>query len=379
MVTKAGSPKPANSSSLLRVMNDDAATAKLPAGLSEAEVKRMYEGMVMIRAYDERSLKLQRSGRIGFCVTSIGEEATQIGTVAALQDQDWIFPSYRQYGIAMYRGVSLASMAAHLYGNADDFAVGRQMPAHYTFADKNFVSISSVIGTQIIHAVGAAMAAQYKGDKVVTAAYFGDGGTSSNDFHSSLTFAGVYKAPVIFCLVNNQYAISLPVSKQTGADELYKKGEGYGVRSVRVDGNDVIAVYQATKEAAEYGRAGKGPTLLELLTYRSGSHSSSDDPTRYRSKEEMDAWKQRDPLERMKRYMQQLGLWTETYDNEVWESARSQINKATADAEARPQPEWESMFDHVYSDVPPFLQAQRDELMARESGLELSNEGEFPL
>jgi len=364
---------------LLQVIRDDEQSAQLPPGLTAEVAKRMYEGMIAVRVYDERSLKLQRSGRIGFCVTSFGEEATQIGTVAALEEKDWIYPSYRQYGVAMYRGVSLAHMAAHLYGNADDLAVGRQMPAHYTFADKNFVSISSVIGTQIIQAVGTAMAAQYKGDDVVSATYFGDGATSSNDFHSALTFAGVSKAPVLFFLVNNQYAISLPVEKQSGLDELYRKGLGYGVHSVRVDGNDVVAVYQATKEAAERARKGQGPTFLELLTYRAGSHSSSDDPSRYRSKEEMDYWKSRDPIERMKKYLQQLGLWSEAYETHTWENARDKINQATSDAEKTSQPAWETLFDHVYADLPPHLAAQRDELMKNESDLKLTNEGEFPL
>ncbi len=364
---------------LIKVIKDDAKTANLPNGLSEADVKRMYEGMVAIRVYDERSLKLQRSGRIGFCVTSFGEEATQIGTVAALQDIDWIFPSYRQYGVAMYRGVDLSLMAAHLYGNKQDLAKGRQMPAHYTFKDKRFVSISSVIGTQIIHAVGCAMAAKYKKDPAISVTYFGDGATSSNDFHSGLNFAGVMKAPVLFFLVNNQYAISLPVKKQTAQPELYKKGEGYGVRSVRVDGNDVIAVYQATKEAAELARAGEGPTLLELLTYRAGSHSSSDDPTRYRETAESEEWKRKDPIERMKKYLQQVGIWTEAYEEQVWEEARFRINKATSEAESVEQPDWASLFENVYEEMPPMLVEQQQALLANESHLELNNEGEFPL
>lgn len=364
---------------LLQVMKDDGKTVKLPADLTEADVKRMYEGMIQIRVYDERSLKLQRSGRIGFCVTSYGEEATQIGTAAALQDADWVFPSYRQYGVAMYRGVPLDVLTSHLFGNKDDVAKGRQMPAHYTFRDKKFVSISSVIGTQIIQAVGCAMAAKSRGDKIVAGTYFGDGGTSSNDFHSGMNFAGVYKAPVLFFCVNNQYAISLPVSKQTACPELYRKGEAYGVTGVRVDGNDVIAVYQATKAAADRARRGDGPTLLELLTYRTGSHSSSDDPSRYRAKEESEQWVQKDPIERMKRYLQQVGIWTQEYEDEVWESCRFRINKAIADEENNVQPEWSTMFEDVYAEMPKSLQMQRDELLAKESGLELTNEGEFPL
>jgi pyruvate dehydrogenase E1 component alpha subunit len=364
---------------LLQVMKDDGKTAKLPSDLKEADVKRMYEGMVAIRVYDERSLKLQRSGRIGFCVTSFGEEATQIGTAAALQEKDWIFPSYRQYGVAMYRGVPLDTLTAHLFGNEDDIAKGRQMPAHYSYADKHFVSISSVIGTQIIQAVGCGMAAKMRGDDSVSVTYFGDGATSSNDFHSGLNFAGVYKAPVLFFCVNNQYAISLPVHKQTAVQELHMKGTGYGVPGVRVDGNDVIAVYQATKAAAERARDGEGPTLLELLTYRAGSHSSSDDPSRYRSSDESEHWKQKDPLERMKRYLQQVGIWTPDYEEQVWEETRFRINKAISDQEGKGQPAWDSMFEHVYAEMPALLKEQRDELLKLESDLELTNEGEFPL
>lgn len=364
---------------LLRVMRDADKTAELPPGMNEALVKKMYESMILIRAYDERSLKLQRSGRIGFCVTAFGEEATQIGTAAALEDRDWVLPSYRQYGVAMYRNVSLTDMADHLFGNANDNSMGRQMPAHYTFKDKNFVSISSVIGTQIIHAVGVAMGAKYKGDDVIACTYFGDGATSANDFHSAMTFAGAMKAPVLFFLVNNQYAISLPVAKQCGVEEMYKKGEGYGIHSVRVDGNDVIAVYQAAKACADRARAGEGPAFLELLTYRAGSHSSSDDPTRYRSKEEMDFWKNRDPIERMKNYLKQTGIWSESYEEEAWESARFKVNKATQEAQSRPQPEWETLFDHVYEEIPSTLAEQKSEFLTHERGLTLSNEGEFPL
>ena len=378
MVTQKGG-KPGNAGTLFRVMQDDAKTVDLPADLTEFDVKRMYEGMIGVRAYDERALKLQRSGRIGFCVTSFGEEATQIGTAHALRDEDWIVPAYRQHGIAMYRGVSLYTMAAHLFGNTDDAVVGRQMPAHYTFRDKNFVSASSVIGSQIIHAVGCAMAMQYKGDSAISAAYFGDGATSAADFHSALTFAGVYKAPVLFCCINNQYAISLPVEKQSGVEALYLKGIGYGVNSLRVDGNDVIAVYEATREAAERARNGEGPTLLELLTYRAGSHSSSDDPTRYRSKTEQDEGAKKDPIVRMRNYLQKLGLWDETYENEVWETWRDKINEATNRASEQPEPGWETVWENVYEEPTPQMIEQREEFREHESHLERTNEGEFPL
>ncbi len=367
------------SDTLYKVMEDNVKSPKLPEGLSEDDIKRMYEGMIAIRAYDERQKRLQRSGRIGFCVTSTGEEAVQVGTAHALQPNDWVYPYYRQYGVLLYRDVPMDVLADHLYGNQADLAKGRQMPAHYTHKDTHFVSFSSVIGTHLIHAVGTAMAAKYKKDPSVTVTYIGDGGTSSSDFHSAMTFAGVYKPPVVLFIVNNQYAISLPVSKQCGATNLSLKGEGYGVPAVRVDGNDVVAVYQAAKEAYTRARNGEGPTLVELLTYRAGPHSSSDDPTRYRGNE-ADEWLQHnDPIERAKRYMQQLGIWTQAYDDQVWEETRTRINLATTEAEKRQEPDWASMFEDVYAEMPPALAAQRDELLEKESGFEREQEGEFPL
>jgi TPP-dependent pyruvate/acetoin dehydrogenase alpha subunit len=370
----------ANTETLLRVMADNAKPDKLPNGLTVDDVKRMYEGMVMIRAYDERQKNLQRSGRIGFCVTSTGEEAVQVGTAHALQPNDWVYPYYRQYGVMMYRGVPMDILADHLYGNEEDLAKGRQMPAHYTHKDTHFVSFSSVIGTHLIHAVGTAMAAKYRKDPSVVVTYIGDGGTSSNDFHSSLTFAGVYKPPMVLFIVNNQYAISLPVSKQCGAETLHAKGAGYGVPAVRVDGNDMIAVYQASREAYARARAGEGPTLIELFTYRAGPHSSSDDPTRYRGNED-EQWlgEEKDPIARAKHYMQQLGIWSEAYEEQVWDEARTRINLATTAAEKRPEPSWASMFDDVYAEIPPALAHQRDEFLEKEKGFERQHEGEFPL
>lgn len=365
---------------LLKVMADSDKGAKLPEGLTLEDLKRMYEGMVLIRAYDERQKNLQRSGRIGFCVTSTGEEAAQVGTAHALQASDWVYPYYRQYGIMLYRGVPMNVLADHLYGNDSDLAKGRQMPAHYTHKDTHFVSFSSVIGTHLIHAAGTAMAAKYRKDLSVTVTYIGDGGTSSSDFHSAMTFAGVYKPPMVLFIVNNQYAISLPVAKQCGADTLHSKGIGYGVPSIRVDGNDVVAVYQASKEAYARARAGEGPTMIELFTYRAGPHSSSDDPTRYRGNEG-EAWlgEEKDPILRARRYMQQLGIWTEAYEEQVWEAARTRINLATTEAEKRPEPTWESMFEDVYAEMPPALAHQRDELLSKEREFERQQEGEFPL
>lgn len=369
-----------NSESLLRVMAANTKPGQLPDGLSADELKQMYEGMILIRAYDERQKKLQRSGRIGFCVTSTGEEAIQVGIGQALEDRDWIFGYYRQYGMMLYKGVPVTELADHLFGNEGDFAKGRQMPAHYTNRRVNFVSSSSVIGTHLIHAAGAAMAAKYKKDDVVITTYIGDGGTSANDFHSCMTFAGVYKPPLVIFIVNNQYAISQPVSKQCGAEALYLKGAGYGVPSVRVDGNDMVTVYQASKEAVDRARAGEGPTLIELFTYRVGPHSSSDDPTRYRGNES-DQWltEDKDPIARARTYLKSLGLWDEAYEARLWEAAQNEVNQGTTESAKKPEPNWDSLFEDVYAELPPALARQRDELLEKENEFPRQQEGEFPL
>lgn len=352
---------------------------KLPEGLTPSELKAMYEHMVMTREYDERCFKLQRQGRIGFYAGSFGEEACQIGTAFALEDRDWVFSSYRQPGVAMYRGVNLQDMMNNLFGNAEDIVQGHQMPVHYTARKNHFLSISSVIGTQVIQAVGCAMAARYKQDDSVTITYMGDGGTSSNDFHSGMNFAATFKAPCIFALVNNQYAISIPVKKQTGVEVLADKAKAYGMPGIQVDGNDILAVYKATKEAVERARKGEGPTLLELKTYRTGPHSSSDDPSRYRDQAETEAWLKRDPIELFRQRLEEWGLWNGEYEQEVRETIREKINQAIQHAESLPQPEWETLFDNVYSYEPQSLADQKQDILTHEKGLELTNEGEFPL
>lgn len=357
----------------------DTKKPKLPKGITEEQLLTMYKGMALIRAYDQRQLKLQRSGRIGFCVVSTGEEAVQVATAEALRPSDWIFPYYRQHGMLLYRGASLESMANQLYGNVNDLAKGRQMPVHYTDRKHNFVSLSSVIGTHLIHAVGAAMAAKYKGDDTVMATYIGDGGTSSSDFHSALTFAGVYKAPVVIFIINNGYAISHPVSKQCAAESLHTKGEGYGVPAIKVDGNDIVAMFQAAQEAFERARSGEGPVLVECMTYRMGPHSSSDDPTRYRSQAEMDEAAAKDPLVRCREYLEKLGCWTQADDEALWAELEQKVTDETNVAEQHPEPEWADLFEDVYAELPESLKRQRDELLEKESQFPRENEGEFPL
>ncbi|MEB3245661.1 MAG: thiamine pyrophosphate-dependent enzyme [Vampirovibrionales bacterium] len=350
-----------------------------PFGLEKSALQTMYRQMVTLRLFDERARRLQRTGKIGFCVTARGEEATQIGVSAALKASDWVMPSYRQHGIAYCRGVSLERLMHHLFGNALDGCQGKPMPAHASFKDINYVGISSVIGTQIIHGVGVAHAARLKGEDTVCATFFGDGATSANDFHSALNFAGVLQAPVIFCCVNNQYAISLPAAKQTAAKTMAQKAVAYGIPGFRVDGTDVLAVYQAMRDAVERARSGLGPTLLEFYTYRFDPHSSSDDPTRYRSQDETDAWQGRDPIDRFKHQLAQWGFWTDDDEQVLQQSAADAVMAASKAAEAAPNAQWRSVFEDVYAQVPAQLEAQYEALMRREAGLTLEHAGAFPL
>jgi pyruvate dehydrogenase E1 component alpha subunit len=332
--------------------------------LPDARCRELYAWMLLSRAFDERCLNLQRQGRISFFVTATGQEASQIGSAAALNDADWIFPAYREPTAALMRGAPLRALIDQLMGNAADLSLGRQMPGHYTFANIRYTSISSPIGTQIPQAVGSAMAAKIRGRRIVTIAYFGDGATSSSDFHSGLNFAGVYHAPTVFFCQNNQWAISMPVRRQTASGTLAVKAKAYGFPGVRVDGNDLMAVYRVTREAVERARRGDGPTLIESVTYRMHSHTTSDDATRYRSGEEVAGWRRRDPIERFRRHLEWRGIWTPAEEEAAWALAREKVSQAVQAAEATPPPAPATLFDDVYAEMPRHLQEQRDALLA---------------
>jgi pyruvate dehydrogenase E1 component alpha subunit len=349
--------------------------------LDDDRIREMYRLMVLTRAFDDRGMNLQRQGRIGFYLPSRGEEALQVGCALALEPDDWSFPSYRMPGFAISRGVDPAMMLNQIFGNAADTCHGRQMPVHYSFRDQNFVSISSPIGTHIPQAVGAAMAMKYKGDKNVAITFFGDGGTSSDGFHVGMNFGAVYEAPVIFFCNNNQWAISVPFEKQTKSESVAIKAKAYGMPGVRVDGNDVLAVYAAVKEAVDRAREGGGPTLIEALTFRMGPHSSSDDPTRYRPDEVVAEWQKKDPIARFREFLTKRGLWDEDFEQECQEGAKERLSAAAKEAEKAGPPPVETMFDGVYAETPPELALQRDGLvgLAKSGQLTGKDEGYFPL
>jgi pyruvate dehydrogenase E1 component alpha subunit len=347
-----------------RIMNEDGTVdPKKDPKLDKELLFKMYRNMALTRAYDERGMMLQRQGRIGFYVPSFGQEAIQTGTAAALEKKDWVFPSYREPGIFLYRGAGLFEMLCNLWGNRADLSKGRQMPVHYSFPAIKMFSVSSPIATQLIQAVGAAMASKISKTKEVAISYVGDGGTSESDFHTALTFAGAYKAPTIFIVTNNQYAISVPFSKQTGAKRLSDKAIGYGMPGMAVDGNDALAVYTATQEAVDRARRGEGPSLIECVTFRMGPHSSSDDPTRYRDEKMYQAWTRRDPIQRLRTYLESKKLWDEKKEQALQTELKAKLAEAVERAEAEPAPDPMDLFEDVYAELIPQLKKQKAELL----------------
>ncbi len=366
------------SEQVLQVIDADGAVKQaFTTPLPEVELLEMYREMVLVRCFDERGLMTQRKGLIGFHLPSIGEEAAQIGSVHAYGAEDWVFPHYRVPGVAMHRGARLDDMVANLFGNVNDLVQGHQMPVHYSFKDIRFVSISSPIGTQIVQAAGVAMAAKIRKDPIVAVTYFGDGSTSSNDFHCGLNFAGVWKAPCVFFCTNNQWAISVPYASQTGSETIAQKAKAYGMPGRRVDGNDVLAVWAATREAVERARAGEGPTLIEAVSFRMGPHSSSDDPKRYRDEKTCEEWRRKDPIERFRRFLEREKVWSKDQDEALWAAVRQEVQDAFTRQEKVPPPALETMFQNVYAEMPPQLKEQLEEM--KRLGVHSENQGFFPL
>jgi pyruvate dehydrogenase E1 component alpha subunit/2-oxoisovalerate dehydrogenase E1 component alpha subunit len=334
--------------------------------------------MLRIRILDQRLLNLQRQGRIGFYGTATGEEASVVGSAAALDPEDWIFPALRQGGALLWRGFPLDLYVAQCIGNSLDLLKGRQMPCHASSREHRVPAWSSVIGTQLSQAAGAAMAAKIRGDRTVIAAFLGDGASSSAEFHVSMNFAAVYDAPVVFICQNNQWAISVPFSRQTATGSVAEKAEAYGMPGIRIDGNDVLAVFETVAEAAERARSGGGPTLVECLTYRQLGHSSSDDPTRYRDPAEVLEWEQRDPLDRFKKALEERGIMRDEWNAELTEEIGEEISAAIRSAEAAEPLSAEELVTDVYAELPWNLEEQAGAVAGRRAG-DREWEGRFPL
>lgn len=324
--------------------------------------------MLTTRIFDSQAVSLQRQGRIGFFVPSEGEEAAEVGSAYALKREDWAFTDYRSSGVLITRGMPLRTLFAQLMANAEDVLKGRSMPSHWGSKAINVVPPSSPLCTQLPHAVGVALGAKMREHNIATIAYFGDGGTSSNDFHTALNFAGVFKTPTVFFCRNNGYAISTPVSRQTATPSLAVKGLAYNVEGVQVDGNDVIAVYAATKTALEKARKSAGPTLIEAVTYRLGPHSTSDDPTRYRDAKEVEAMRSKDPLRRFRDHLVVRGVWSEEEQSSTEESILKQVKDAAGAAESIPKPDVRTLFDDVYGEPTWNLKRESEELLEETGG-----------
>ncbi len=354
---------------MVRVLGDDGVAAGAwDPKLSPENVITGLELMLRLRIFDDRMMKLQRTGKLSFYIRSFGEEAIAIAQTMALQPQDWVFPSYRQPGAQLVRGRDMVSMINHCIGNEMDNVKGRQMPVHYTWREGRFISISSPVGTQFNQAVGVAMASAYKGDDEVTITWLGEGTSAQGDYHYGLNFASVYKPPVILNVVNNQYAISTHRNLATGGSTFAERGISYGIPSFRVDGNDFLALFAITRWARERAAAGAGATHIEIYTYRSGAHSSSDDPSRYRPVEEHLAWPGGDPVERLAAHAIASGIWDERKHAEAVQRIDEEVVAAYKEATSYgdlangPWPSASTMFTEVYSEVPWHIQEQREEL-----------------
>jgi pyruvate dehydrogenase E1 component alpha subunit len=315
-------------------------------GLGEQGMLELYRSMVLLRTYDERSLVYHRQGRIGTYAIFWGHEAMQAGSVHALEAGDWIFPSYRESAIGLLRGMPPSTVLHWWRGHP----AGWWNPAEY-----NVASICVPIGTHVPHAAGLAWGKKLKGERACAIAYFGDGATSEGAFHEGANFAGVMRAPLILLCNNNQWAISTPVSAQTHAATLADKAVGYGMPGVRVDGGDVLAVYEATREAADRARAGEGPTFIEAVTYRVAPHATADDPRAYIDLERVEQEKQNECLGRYGRYLRRLGVLGEELAEEIRAEAVEAMRRGIAEAEAEPDPDPELVFEHAYVEPPPNL------------------------
>lgn len=312
--------------------------------LSRDDMVRMYELLVLSRTFDDRALSLQREGRIGTYPSILGQEAAQVGSAFALEKGDWVLPSFRETGMHLTMGYPPALLFQYWAGDERGLACPEGL---------NVLPVSVSVGTHIPHAVGIAMAARYRKDRVAVAAYFGDGATSKGDFHEGFNMAGVFRLPVVFICQNNQWAISVPRARQTAAATLAQKAIAYGFEGIQVDGNDAFAVYAATRKALERARSGGGPTFIECFTYRLSHHTTSDDAERYRSAAEVEEWKRRDPLERLRRYLERRGYWSAAYQKELDERARGIIDTAVRNAETAPPPNRRDIFNTVFEQLTP--------------------------
>jgi 2-oxoisovalerate dehydrogenase E1 component alpha subunit len=334
--------------------------------INESLMVKMYEQMLTVRTFDRKSVILQRQGRMGTYAPFEGQEAAQVGSALALSADDWMFPTYRDHAATMTHGQSLVHLFLYWMGRKE----GCLCPE-----GKKIFPPSVPIATQMLHAAGTAWASKLRGEKNVSIAYFGDGATSEGDFHEALNFAGVHRLPAIFFCQNNGYAISVPFAKQSASRTIAQRALAYDIEGVRVDGNDIFAVWLKVKEAIERAQAGEGPTLIEAVTFRYGAHTTADDPKKYRNQEALSQeWREkRDPLARLRIFLERRNLWNEQKETELLKEVNERIETALAEAEKMPKAQPVDMFDHVYATVPWNIAEQREELQTF-----LNKEGKRP-
>lgn len=351
---------------VFRVMEVDGSIRKgaaVPGDINDELALKMYKTMVRLQAFDDIFYNAQRQGRISFYMQNTGEEATHIGSAAALKPEDTVFAQYREAGVLMWRGFSMQAMADQCFSNCDDLGKGRQMPVHYGTKELNFHTISSPLATQLPQAAGAAYANKLSGNKAAVICYFGEGAASEGDFHAALNFAATLTCPVIFFCRNNGFAISTPVKDQYRGDGIISRASGYGMHAVRVDGNDLYAVYEATKAARKLAVEENKPVLIEAMSYRVGHHSTSDDSTRYRSAEEIKSWQEKDdPVARFRRHLEGRSLWTADQETALRDEERALVLRTLEVSEAKPKASFEELFNDVYDAPLPSLMEQAQEL-----------------
>ena len=351
---------------LFQILREDGSAEPNDVVRFDADLcRKLYRGMLGIRIMDERLLALQRQGRIGFYGEARGQEAAVVGSAAAMEPQDWLVPALREAGAGIYRGLPLRAYVAQIFGNANDVCKGRQMPCHPCDRNTNYVVMSSCVASQVPHAVGIAWAMKIAGaTDQVCVGYLGDGGTSEPDFHVAVNFAGVSQAPVVLICQNHQWAISTPGTQQTASPTIAVKGLGYGVESLRADGNDVFAVHEVCRYAIDKARRGDGPTFIELVTYRVSAHSSSDDPTRYRDEAVTEVWRtRRDPIQRLRVFMEKRGWLGGGEHDALAAEIEAEVRAVVEDQEKAGPPPLESLIEDVYEEPTWLLREQLADLL----------------
>ncbi len=364
-----------------RLLDEDGVPEVKLRNYADGWLKDLLVHMLRVRCVDQRMLKLQRAGRIGFVGSMLGQEAAMIGTAAALEPRDWLWSGLREGGAALMRGLPLDEYVAQMYCNSNDTAKGRQMCNHFQHKASHYPSWSSVIGTQIPHGVGAAYAARLRKLDEVHGIYFGDGATSANGFHSGMNQAAVWKAPCVFVCVDNGWAISVPNREQTAQPDFAKKALAYGMPGFEVDGNDVLACYELMHWLVVHARSGAGPALLVVKTYRMLGHSSSDDPTRYRDKAEVELWEKRDPIRRYARFLEARGVLGAGELERLEAKLYAEIDRIVHEQEAAAAMPLRSLVEDVYAEVPRHLRRQYNEFarIAERHGEAQKGDGVFPL